>query len=283
MAGPTFVTNPIDLHYLLDECEKGAIQLPDFQRSWVWDEERIRSLIASVSRAFPVGALMALETGGSVNFKPRPIEGAPKDAARSAPQSLLLDGQQRITSLYQVTLRKQVVQTVTAKNRPVKRWFYIDMQRALDTGVDREDAIISIPENRKITGNFGRTDEIDVSSAELEYSSLMFPVTDVFDWDQWQDGFDRRWREDESIRMLFRRFKKEVLENFKSYRIPVITLDRTTTKEAVCVVFEKVNTGGKALDAFELVTAIYAASGFERDEAKDCQRQLELLAMSRES
>src|ERR1019366_4160999 len=52
-------------------------------------------------------------------------------------------------------------------------------------------------------------------------------------------------------------------ENFKSYHVPVITLDRSTSKEAVCVVFEKVNTGGKALDAFELVTAMYAASGHE--------------------
>jgi hypothetical protein len=43
----------------------------------------------------------------------------------------------------------------------------------------------------------------------------------------------------------------------------VIALDRSTSKEAVCVVFEKVNTGGKALDAFELVTAMYAASGHE--------------------
>ena len=45
--------------------------------------------------------------------------------------------------------------------------------------------------------------------------------------------------------------------------MPVIALDRSTSKEAVCVVFEKVNTGGKALDAFELVTAMYAASGHE--------------------
>jgi hypothetical protein len=43
----------------------------------------------------------------------------------------------------------------------------------------------------------------------------------------------------------------------------VITLGRATSKEAVCVVFEKVNTGGKPLDAFELVTAMYAASGHE--------------------
>lgn len=43
----------------------------------------------------------------------------------------------------------------------------------------------------------------------------------------------------------------------------MIALDRSTSKEAVCVVFEKVNTGGKPLDAFELVTAMYAASGHE--------------------
>jgi hypothetical protein len=43
----------------------------------------------------------------------------------------------------------------------------------------------------------------------------------------------------------------------------VIALDKSTSKEAVCVVFEKVNTGGKPLDAFELVTAMYAASGHE--------------------
>jgi hypothetical protein len=127
MAGATFQTNPIDLHRLLDECHRGVIQLPDFQRSWVWDEDRIKSLIASISRAFPVGALMSLDTGGPVNFKPRPVEGAPPEARQTAPQSLLLDGQQRMTSLYQVTLRGKVVETVTPKKKRVKRWFYIDI------------------------------------------------------------------------------------------------------------------------------------------------------------
>lgn len=115
MAGSTFQTNPFDLHKLLDDCQKGLIQLPDFQRSWVWDEDRIKSLIASVSRAFPVGALMSLDTGGPVNFKPRPVEGAPVEARGVSPQSLLLDGQQRMTSLYQVTLRSKVVETETPK------------------------------------------------------------------------------------------------------------------------------------------------------------------------
>ena len=265
MAGSTFQTNPIDLNRLLDECHRGVIQLPDFQRSWVWDEDRIKSLIASISRAFPVGALMSLDTGGPVNFKPRPIEGAPATARQTPPQSLLLDGQQRMTSLYQVTLRGKVVETVTPKKKKVRRWFYIDIQKALDETLDREEAIVGVPEDKIERTDFGREITRDLSTPEKEYAALMYPVSQVFDWDKWQDGFDEFWAGDQNkkVRESFRTFKREILENFKYYRVPVIALDRSTSKEAVCVVFEKVNTGGKALDAFELVTAMYAASGHE--------------------
>lgn len=265
MAGATFQTNPVDLNKLLQDCHGGVLQLPDFQRSWVWDEDRIKSLIASISRAFPVGALMTLDSGGEVNFKPRPVEGSPTGAKEATPLSLLLDGQQRMTSLYQVTLRGKVVETVTPKKKKVKRWFYIDIRKALDNSLDREDAIVGVPEDRIVRTDFGRETVLDLSSIKQEYSSLMYPVSQVFDWDAWQDGFDEYWSGDvnKSIRTEFRDFKKQVLENFKHYDVPVIRLDRSTSKEAVCVVFEKVNTGGKPLDAFELVTAMYAAAGHE--------------------
>ena len=51
MHTASFKTNPIALREILQDAGRGELQLPDFQRSWVWDEERIRSLIASVSRA----------------------------------------------------------------------------------------------------------------------------------------------------------------------------------------------------------------------------------------
>ncbi|MCK6410955.1 MAG: DUF262 domain-containing protein [Azonexus sp.] len=261
MTTSSFQTNPYYLAKLLDDCHTGILQLPDFQRSWVWDEDRIKSLIASISRAFPVGALMTLNSGGQVDFKPRPVEGAPAQARNTPPHSLLLDGQQRITSLYQVTLRDQVVETVTPKKKRVRRWFYIDMQKALNSEVDREDAIIGLPEERITYGG-----EIDLSTPEKEFAALMFPVTRVFDCERWQDDFDRYWRGKPEENMMwesFRQFKREVLDNFRYYQLPVIALDRNTSKEAVCVVFEKVNTGGKPLDAFELVTAMYAADGHE--------------------
>ena len=241
MAGSTFQTNPYDLYKLLENCHRGELQLPDFQRSWVWDEDRIKSLIASVSRAFPVGALMSLDSGGEVNFKPRPVEGAPVEVNQVSPHSLLLDGQQRMTSLYQVTLRGKVVETVTPKKKKVKRWFYINIRKALDPSIDREEAIMGVPEDRIIRTDFGREVVTNLSTPEQEYAEMVYPMTQVFDWDRWQDGFDQYWKGDanEALRETFRKFKREVLENFKYYRVPVISLDRSTSKEAVCVVFRK--------------------------------------------
>lgn len=257
-----FKTNPVGLEELLKQCQSGDLQLPDFQRSWVWDDERIRGLIASISQAFPVGALMTLETGGEVDFKPRPVQGAPEKATLQKPSALLLDGQQRMTSLYQTTLRNQVVETVTPNQKKVKRWYYIDIRQALDPNEVRQDAIVGVPENRRALANFKIV--LDVSSAELEYAELMFPVTRVFDWDEWQDGFKDYWDgRDPDTGKIFKAFKDQVLKNFTSFQVPVITLAQNTTKEAVCLVFEKVNTGGKALDAFELVTAMFAAHNFE--------------------
>jgi hypothetical protein len=261
----SFKTNPVSLEELLEECQSGQMQLPDFQRSWVWDEDRIKSLIASVSRAFPIGALMTLETGGNVDFKPRPIEGAPNEAAKTKPRSLLLDGQQRMTSLFHVSLRGEVVDTITPKKKRVKRWFYIDIEKALDPSADREEAIVAVPEDKRVATDFGREVVLDLSARQLEFEHLMFPVAAAFDWDEWQDGFGDYWIEKGGgeKRKLFQAFKNEVLQNFKRYDVPVIALGADTSKEAVCVVFEKVNTGGKALDAFELVTAMYAADGHE--------------------
>jgi hypothetical protein len=62
-------------------------------------------------------------------------------------------------------------------------------------------------------------------------------------------------------------FRKKVLTAFRSYQLPAITLGKATSKEAVCLVFEKVNTGGVPLSVFELVTATFAADGFNlRDD-----------------
>ena len=92
----TFDSTKTQLGKLLDEVVDGRIQLPDFQRGWVWDDGHIRSLLVSIARSFPIGAVMLLETGGEAKFQVRPVEGVdlPRDSAGLAEQ-LILDGQQR--------------------------------------------------------------------------------------------------------------------------------------------------------------------------------------------
>lgn len=264
MAGSAFTASSVHLTDLLNDARTGELQLPDFQRSWVWDEERIRSLIGSISRGFPVGAVMTLETGGDINFRPRPVEGAPSATNLVAPDSLLLDGQQRLTSLFQVLVRGEVVDTVTPRNQRVRRWFYIDIEKALDPVADRDEAIVIVPESKKITRDFGRVIDLDVSTREREVEAEMFPVSSILDMASWQYAYVSAHKEDMATALdRMDQFRREVVAQFTNYLVPVIELGKNTTKEAVCVVFEKVNTGGKPLDAFELITAMFAADGHE--------------------
>ena len=78
----TFETNPRFLRDLLDQAHAGRLQLPDFQRSYVWGDDDVKALIASIVRGFPVGALLTLRMGGEVNFRPRLLEGV--EPARKA-------------------------------------------------------------------------------------------------------------------------------------------------------------------------------------------------------
>ena len=261
-----FTAGSVRLRTLLENARDGRLQLPDFQRSWVWDEERIRGLIASVSRGFPVGAVMTLRTGGAVEFKPRTLEGTPASALDETPESLLLDGQQRLTSLYQVLMQKDVVVTLTPRRQRVKRWFYLDIDKCLDETADRDEAIVIVPESRRVTSNFGREVALDVSDRDLELENMMFPLNSVLDFSSWQTAFVDKYSGTPEFQERWTRlseFNDRVIKNFAEYLVPQIELSASTSKEAVCVVFEKVNTGGKALDAFELITAMYAADGYE--------------------
>ena len=245
---------------LLNEARSGTTQLPDFQRGWVWDDERVRSLLASISLGYPIGAVMMLRAGGdNVRFKQRALEGATtdKDAER-----LVLDGQQRLTSLFQSLLLDKPVITRDQRNRRIERWYYMDMQRALDPNADREDAVISLPADRQIK-RFGRDVVEDYSTPEREYEAMLFPLAKAFDSRGWRVGFERFWAYDEEKIELWNKFDEKIITRFEQYQVPVIELSKDTPKEAVCQVFEKVNTGGVTLTVFELLTATFAADDFQ--------------------
>lgn len=256
-----FDTTKEDLKDILRKVDEGKLQLPDFQRDYRWGDEDVRSLIASIGKGFPVGALLTLETGGEVEFKPRLLEGVESKDVR--PVELLLDGQQRMTSLFQSTFAKEPVRTKTVRGALVERFYYIDIKKAQAGTASLEDAIVGVPANRIVRSNFGKNVDLDVSSRELEFELDLFPLNQVFDSRNWFYDWRDYWKaKGRDVSDLDRDFVRNVVESIERYKMPIIRLDRTNKREAICVVFEKVNVGGKKLDAFELVTAIYAADKF---------------------
>jgi len=236
-----FETDKRNLLFLLDLIGNRELALPDFQRSFVWDSAATRELIVSIIRGFPAGNLLLLR-GGSQVFLPRAVEEAPSLNGHE-PASLVLDGQQRLSSLYQAFAG-------VGTHR-----FFVDVA-ALMRGDDIDTAV------KAYSGTRARAWSTIAGQAQ----SLMFPLARVHDYSYWRDEvLDERSGDDADARKRLRaylnRVETAVVEAIKSYQFPVTTLSQQTPTEAVCTIFETLNRTGIKLSVFELICARAFAEG----------------------
>ncbi|MBD2303506.1 DUF262 domain-containing protein [Nostoc sp. FACHB-190] len=277
-------TFDITKYFLLDvlkDIKTGRIQLPDFQRDWVWDDTHVRRLIASVSLAYPIGAVMMLQQSiQSRQFKPRLVDGVLKPENHT-PILLILDGQQRLTTMFMVFLSEQPVIIKDQKSQKmIKKWYYLDIKKCLNPECDRRNAIIALPESkiaRTFTGGL-----IDCSTPEKEYQALLFPLSKVFCFSEWRSKFSKYWQYDHQKLELIDTLELEVLKKFEHYQIPVIQLRDSLPKEAVCQVFEDTNTAGCDLNYFDLMSSSYCTADFSlRDDWKQRENRFQTLKVLR--
>lgn len=249
----SFQTPQHALKDLLPRISRGDVQLPDFQRGYVWADEDIRSLLVTISHGHPLGVVMTLQTGNDeVRFKPTPLEGAAVKPGEVEPSLLVLDGQQRLTSISQALSNSGIVHTQDARKKIVDRRYYIDIQRAVSNPKNLDEAIRSLPADGILRENFDRDIKLDVSTREKQLDHGLFPLSLVY-----QDEA-MSWVMDYRDRVAVEGFMNTILMPMRSYAIPSIELDRNTGKDAVATVFEKVNQGGVRLTVFELLTAKFA-------------------------
>jgi hypothetical protein len=163
-----------------------------------------------------------------------------------------------MTSLYQALRSSGPVETTDARGKPIERWYYLDIEGANNELLTREDVILSVPADRKYPVPGDRKQLLDLTTQAAECEAGMFPLRIAFDpqaINEWQRDYvesnPSRWG-------IWGPFQAKVLKNISDYRLPVIRLAKDTPKEAVCTVFEKVNTGGVPLNVFELLTATFA-------------------------
>lgn len=243
---------PKKMTYLLDQIEARDLALPDFQRSFVWQAPAVRELLVSIFSNYPAGSILLLRDGAT-SFTPRAVETAPELDGRT-PTYLALDGQQRLTSLYQ------------ASRGTASHVFYVNVADLLSdlrrdglqsdaVGYDLDEAIESYPRSRT-----ARWRTID-GQAE----SLMLPLDQVTKWSDWKDAVVAHHGAEETfgpdLSKHLNRIHRDVVRRFDDYFFAVTTLESGTPLDAVCSIFETINRTGVKLNVFELLTARSYARG----------------------
>ncbi|MCA0435702.1 MAG: DUF262 domain-containing protein [Actinobacteria bacterium] len=246
-----FLTPMYELGEYLKWTREGKIQLPDFQRGYKWEDERIRQLLVTVLRGHPMGAVMLLKTGNAqVRFKPRAIEGVDLPPGTDAVH-LLLDGQQRLTSLTQALTGDGVVATKDSRGKLMERRYFVSMEVALSDVSRVDEAVLSLPGDGVLRTNFGKDVVLDASTPTGQHREGLFPLNLLY-------GDYVSWMFQHPDHALVQEFHERFIKPATTYDIPAIVLDEHTDKAAVATVFEKVNIGGLPLNVFELLTSLFA-------------------------
>ena len=230
-------TNSKPLLDLLDRIHSGDMVLPDFQRDFVWEPSATQALIVSIANNYPAGSILRVRDRQRA-FSSREFEGAPPPASEHT--FLVLDGQQRLTSLYQAFYG-------VGDHR-----YYLDI-RALIDGADFEDAIDYL---RRTKGAVAKREAIEWQAEELlmPLSTLHKGSTGFSKWAS-QVARTRQGAERDQLEDQLQELEAQWINRIDQYVFPVVTLSADTEPAALCTIFETLNRTGVKLSVFELLTA----------------------------
>jgi hypothetical protein len=231
-------TNPRALKDLLAEVHSLTMALPEFQRDFVWDPSATQELIVSIANNYPAGSILRVRDSKRV-FAAREFEGAPKLEGHKH-TFLVLDGQQRLTSLYQAFYG-------VGDHR-----YYLDLKKLMN-GKDFEEAMFNI----RATTRWCKEHESFVVQARELIMPLSLLRGGSGGFLQWLLQVTNPLDQQARTAMLdaLTHINDDWIKVIDDYHFPVVTLADSTEADALCTIFETLNRTGVKLTAFELLTA----------------------------
>ena len=243
-----------DLVAMIDREE---LKLPEMQREYVWRAPRVRDLLDSLYRGYPSGVILAWESDETIATRDFAVETSSPASVRPL---LLLDGQQRLTSLSAV-LRGEPV-SVRGRKRPIEVLFNLDHPEELafvtevnensdgDTAHDGDETTSDIQERmKKLTFVLG--------TKALESMPNWVRVSDVFRADPWEllesKGFEVGHM-DKDLRSKYTT-RLQNLRGIENYEYRMDVLERSKSYEEVTEIFVRVNSLGAKLRSSDLALA----------------------------
>ncbi len=247
----------ISVRQLVDKVISRELALPEMQRRYVWTAVKVRDLLDSLYRGYPSGAILVWEADPSMDDRSLQVDGVKSNSLSG--RLLLLDGQQRLTSLTAVLEGKPI--TVRNKRKPIEILFNLNHPDFLaeedvteveeddeedDEDDDNDDELDIVEEMRRRT--------FVVGSRVLKNDPNWISVSDVFTKSEWQllkplgiTPDDGNW---EKFTARIRNLKK-----IEEYQYVMQILDKKLSYEEVTEIFVRVNSLGAKLRGSDLALA----------------------------
>jgi hypothetical protein len=257
----------IPISTLVDMYKRGELRLPEIQRHYVWRATRVRDLMDSLYRGYPSGSILMWETDEPVPTRDFAIA---QEATAFAGRKLLLDGQQRLTSLTAVLNGDPV--TVRGRKRPIEILFNLEHPEGPPTDVvevesDEETPLLADDEVAEDNGSDEDESEkalierlnmrtFVVASRQLENLPNWVSVSDIFKGASDTDILRKAGvtsLDDPRIDRYRERLTR--LRDIKKYTYVVHVLERAMSYEEVTEIFVRVNSLGAKLKSSDLALA----------------------------
>ncbi|WP_291432030.1 DUF262 domain-containing protein [Deinococcus sp.] len=247
---------------LVEQAHHGDLCLPEFQRDFVWPREQVADLVRSVLRGYYVGSVLLLHTNPDhPPFQPSFLRGAKPKGTSPRPKQLVLDGQQRLTSLMYALTAPEYNLKETSKPRR----FFVDLQKAL-SDIDDDGIVFDVA-----TEDLG-----DLATPEGQFERLLLPCTALLEsgtFSKWKDKLDDHLSATDKARQQQYRDEwrdpwTELVTRFQTFQVAVVELPQVEESDPdalgrICAIFEKLNSNGVELSVYDLLTARLYRSGIK--------------------
>jgi hypothetical protein len=266
---------------LVEQAHEGKICLPNFQRDFVWSREEVADLVRSIVRRYFIGSLLLLRCDPSnPPFAPIFLRGAKSQYQDPHPEYLILDGQQRLSSLiYALT-----APDLSLKDSSQRRWFFLNL-----------DVLLDDPDSDNIVFDRARRELGGLDARATQFEQRMLPCTELLSaqkFYKWRDEFED-WQKENSpgaiddYRSKWRDGWTSAVSAFQTFEVVLIELPLIDEADSesigrVCAIFEKLNSTGVDLSVYDLLTARLYRSGIRLHDLWDeaCKQHVRLREWS---
>ena len=227
-----FSNTTLTVNQLLEKIDTGELGLPELQRPFIWKDSKVRDLFDSMMRGYPIGYLMLWECPSLEKKKTIGVE----NHSYSAPKEVIIDGQQRLTSLYAVMKGKKVINSNYAERSIVISYNPLENKFEVGYQATKKDPewIYNISEAfTTSTYKFINAFIKRLKAAREEKGGTLT--------DEEQDTIS------ENINSVV---------NLKEHTLPVFDIKATAEEEDVSEIFVRVNSGGVSLKQNDFILTL---------------------------